>query len=209
MSKLFFVRDFFMLLGTLGAFCFAFSGLPQAWKSYKDGHSDGVAHGTILLWLLGEGMMLAYALYFYTHDYILTANYTFNFLLVSVIFKYKYWRRPVEITSRITKKVQETVIEKIICNKCGAVCEHPKCGYEGLRINHMGGYGSRQIGDGTIVKFDLCEDCMVEMFKSFKHAPEYNEAGWLGGGVVDEDGNPLDQSDDGYDFPDNNGDNPA
>lgn len=73
-------------------------------------------------------MMLAYALYFYTYDLILTANYTFNFLLVSVIFKYKYWRRPVEKTKTITKEVKETIEEKIICNKCGNVCERPDYG---------------------------------------------------------------------------------
>lgn len=87
------MKDLFMFLGTIGAFCFALSGLPQAYKSWKDGHSDGIAHGTIILWLIGESAMLAYALYFYTTDFVLTVNYTFNLLLVSIIFKYKYWRR--------------------------------------------------------------------------------------------------------------------
>jgi uncharacterized protein with PQ loop repeat len=87
------MTEFFMLLGTVGAICFALSGLPQAIKSWNDGHSDGVAHGTVWLWLIGEGMMLAYALHFYTQDWILTTNYMTNFLLVSIIFKFKYWRR--------------------------------------------------------------------------------------------------------------------
>lgn len=87
------MNEFFILLGTVGAICFALSGLPQAIKSWREGHSNGIAYGTVWLWLLGEGMMLAYALHFYVNDWILITNYTANFLLVSIIFKFKYWKR--------------------------------------------------------------------------------------------------------------------
>ena len=80
-----------LLLGTIGAICLAFSGLPQAIRSWQEGHSQGIAHGTSILWLLGEACMLAYALYFYTYDFVLISNYTLNFILVSIIFKFKYW----------------------------------------------------------------------------------------------------------------------
>lgn len=85
--------ELFLALGAFGSICFAASGLPQAIKSWRDGHSKGIAHGTVWLWLLGEGMMLAYALRFYTTDLIFIANYTANFILVSIIFKFKYWMR--------------------------------------------------------------------------------------------------------------------
>lgn len=181
------IRDLFMLLGTIGAFCFALSGLPQAYKSWKDGHSDGIAHGTIILWLIGEGMMLAYALYFYTMDFVLTVNYTFNFLLVSVIFKYKYWRRKVEITKKVTETHEVEVVEQTLCNQCGEDI-HP---YDSrLKARMSGGYNS-PIGDGIETDFDICEHCVLKMMKTFKIPAKQNEAGWLGGGVLDEDGELL------------------
>lgn len=180
-------RELFMLLGTIGAFCFALSGLPQAYKSWKDGHSDGVAHGTIILWLVGEGMMLAYALYFYTTDYVLTVNYTFNFLLVSVIFKYKYWRRKMEIKKKVTQTIEREVVEKTICNQCGEEIDpYDSC----LRARMSGGYNS-PIGDGVETYFDICEHCVLKMMQSFKIPATQNMSGYLGGDVVDEDGDLL------------------
>lgn len=87
------MEQLFLFLGTIGAICFALSGLPQAVKSWKEGHSNGIATLTIILWLIGEICMLAYAIYFYITDLVLIINYTVNFLLVSVIFKYKFFKR--------------------------------------------------------------------------------------------------------------------
>lgn len=42
------------LLGWLGCLCFTLCGIPQAWKSYKDGHSLGMTQSFIFLWLGGE-----------------------------------------------------------------------------------------------------------------------------------------------------------
>jgi uncharacterized protein with PQ loop repeat len=89
------MKDLFLYLGTFGTICLALSGLPQAILSIKDGHAKGVAQWTILLWVLGEAAMVAYALYFYRSDYILLLNYVSNFLLVLVIFKYKYLPRKI------------------------------------------------------------------------------------------------------------------
>ena len=84
---------FFKFLGIVGAICFAFSGVPQAIKSAKEGHSNGMSGLTVWFWTLGEGCMLLYGLYFYIHDLILILNYLSNFFFVSIIFKYKYWPR--------------------------------------------------------------------------------------------------------------------
>ena len=78
------------LLGLFGAVAFALSGVPQAIKSWREGHSHGVAHGTVLLWLLGEAAMLAYAVGKYTSDLILMGNYAANFVVVGVIAWFKY-----------------------------------------------------------------------------------------------------------------------
>lgn len=81
------------LIGLIGATAFALSGVPQAIRSFREGHSDGMSHGTIILWLSGEGAMLVYALGKYTSDYILICNYLANFLVVGVIAWYKYLPR--------------------------------------------------------------------------------------------------------------------
>jgi len=83
----------FTILGALGAIFFALSGLPQAVRSYRDGHSNGVLHGTIWLWLLGEACMMAYASKRYPEDYVLIGNYILNLVMVLIITKYKYWPR--------------------------------------------------------------------------------------------------------------------
>lgn len=83
----------FSIIGIIGAICFALSGLPQAIKSYKDGHSKGIATATVWLWLVGEGATLLYTYYKYPNDYILLLNYLSNVILVGIVFKYKYWTR--------------------------------------------------------------------------------------------------------------------
>lgn len=78
------------LIGMIGAICFALSGIPQAVKSIIDGHSNGISHGTIWLWLIGEFAMLSYAFGKYSNDLILIINYLANFFVVAVIAFYKY-----------------------------------------------------------------------------------------------------------------------
>jgi uncharacterized protein with PQ loop repeat len=77
------------LIGTIGAACLAASGIPQARKSIKDGHSNGVSHGLIWLWLIGEACVFLYVL-FTSFDLLLLFNYLSNFLIVSVVAFYKY-----------------------------------------------------------------------------------------------------------------------
>lgn len=78
------------LIGMVGVTCFALSGIPQAIKSIRDGHSNGISHGTIWLWLIGEFAMLDYAFVKYSNDMVLIINYLANFLVVAVIAFYKY-----------------------------------------------------------------------------------------------------------------------
>jgi len=60
----------------------------------------------------------------------------------------------------------------ILCNKCGQSCkvlidaEHTCFNMEGLRAKIRAGYGSQF--DGSILKFDLCDDCVAELIKTFK-----------------------------------------
>ena len=89
------------VVGLVGATCFALSGVPQKIKSIKDGHSDGMSHGTIWLWLIGEGAMLLYALIKYTFDFILIGNYLANFVVVAIIGLYKYKKCILKCLNRI------------------------------------------------------------------------------------------------------------
>lgn len=72
---------------------------------------------------------------------------------------------------QIIKKVQCEVeeVDKIICNKCG--CETKSSSYGGVcNVNVSGGYNSTYIADEAKYKFDLCEKCVFELMKTFKHS---------------------------------------
>lgn len=77
----------FEILGWLGSICLAICGLPQAWQSYKDKHSEGISWGFILLWTFGELFALAYV--YDKLDLPLILNYATNILILGVILYYK------------------------------------------------------------------------------------------------------------------------
>jgi len=78
------------VLGIIGAIALTFAALPQAIKSIQEGNAEGVAHGTVLLWVIGENVMLAYIICKYREDYQLLANYSLNAILTIIIARYKY-----------------------------------------------------------------------------------------------------------------------
>jgi len=82
-----------MAIGLIGMVCFSISGLPQMLKSIKEGNSEGMATGTIWLWLIGELCYIFYTLANYSSDFILMINYVLNFSIVAVIAWYKYFPR--------------------------------------------------------------------------------------------------------------------
>lgn len=74
-----------------------------------------------------------------------------------------------------TRQVEVEEIEDIICNRCGGSCKVAGMNFEGLiGIDFTGGYGSH-LGDGNRYRFDVCETCLEEWFKSFKHDPFVEE----------------------------------
>jgi len=70
-----------------------------------------------------------------------------------------------------TAKVE--VIDDIICNQCGCTLKNPHSpNFEGLVETVVeGGYASK-LGDLTRFVFSICEGCLIQMFKSFKHPPK-------------------------------------
>lgn len=82
------------ILGFLGSFFLGIHSIPQAWKSFKDGHSDGLSHGLVWLWVLGEIFMILYVLSKYgLTDPWLLGIYILNLISGSVLFKFKYFPR--------------------------------------------------------------------------------------------------------------------
>lgn len=74
-------------IGWVGSLLLAWCGLPQAYSSIKEGHSHGMAWGTIIMWLLGEICLVIYVVP--KLDWPLILNYASNILIVSVILWYK------------------------------------------------------------------------------------------------------------------------
>jgi uncharacterized protein with PQ loop repeat len=79
------MKEVFAIIGIIGAICFAISGLPQAIKSLKEGHSKGIATATVWLWLIGEAATLAYTYHRYPEDYILILNYLSNVVQIQIL----------------------------------------------------------------------------------------------------------------------------
>jgi len=75
------------LIGLTGGALLALCGLPQAFKSYQDGHSDGISYLFIFSWFLGEVLCLYYILPF--NSLPLYFNYGSNLLIAGVILWYR------------------------------------------------------------------------------------------------------------------------
>jgi len=77
----------FEIMGWLGSILLAICGAPQAIKSYKEKHSDGLSWSFILLWAFGELFALAYV--YDKLDLPLLLNYGSNILILGIILYYK------------------------------------------------------------------------------------------------------------------------
>lgn len=70
----------------------------------------------------------------------------------------------------VTEKKE--LITDCICNKCSkSLKDDQGLNYEGLvGAVGRGGYASR-IGDEVYWRFDMCEECLLELFNTFEHSP--------------------------------------
>jgi len=74
--------------GWFGGILLAICGAPQAWQSYKIGHSEGLSWGFLWMWFWGEVFVLIYVIPQLLYPLIL--NYAFNIFLAGVILWYKF-----------------------------------------------------------------------------------------------------------------------
>ena len=77
-----------MLLGWIGSLLFALCGFPQAYKCYKQKHSQGVSKLFIFMWLTGEicyiiSIWLAFGFVLW-----MMANYFCNVFFILIIIYY-------------------------------------------------------------------------------------------------------------------------
>ena len=82
-----FILGITQTFGWVYSLAFAFSAVPQALKSYREGHSRGVASGTLILWMIGEIGGLVYG--FGLKEYPILLNCSMNTIYVSIICYYK------------------------------------------------------------------------------------------------------------------------
>lgn len=78
---------------------------------------------------------------------------------------------------KVTKKIQQEieVVNDVICNKCGQSCrpsEEVPDFYGLIETSVTTGYESPALPDGMCYTFSLCEECLAELFSSFKIDPE-------------------------------------
>lgn len=73
--------------GWIYSLAFALSALPQARKSIKDGHTKGMADGTLGLWILGEIGGLIYGIGLLQWPIII--NCLMNTIFVGIILRYR------------------------------------------------------------------------------------------------------------------------
>jgi uncharacterized protein with PQ loop repeat len=75
----------------IGNLLLAVCAVPQAWASFRQGHSDGISSG--MLWLWGIGTMLALPLQVDKGIAQAVMNYNVNLFLISVIVYFKLYPR--------------------------------------------------------------------------------------------------------------------
>ncbi len=79
------------VIGWLGSFCFAICASPQAIKSIKQGHSNGVVTEFLLMWMAGSIFTMIYM--WPKQDWPILTSLFFNLLFITAIVYYKIWPR--------------------------------------------------------------------------------------------------------------------
>lgn len=80
------------MIGWIGSLLFAFCGMPQAVKTYREGHADGLDLSFLLLWTGGE-LCTLYAVLTELGTLYLIFNYVLNLMFLAVMWKYKLFPR--------------------------------------------------------------------------------------------------------------------
>lgn len=81
------------LVGLLGGLCFAYCGVPAAWKTWRSGHSLGTPIS--IAWMIVTGSILMYAYLTVLHGFnpVLTVNYSVEAISWAVVIWFHYMPR--------------------------------------------------------------------------------------------------------------------
>jgi len=82
-----------------------------------------------------------------------------------------------KISHKETVTKEEEVEDDILCNQCGLSCNNPEY-YAGIIEYKLKCSFSSILGDGNIFRFSLCEQCISDMFKTFKIPAQKTVCGW-------------------------------
>ena len=77
-----------LLIAWIGSILLAICAAPQAYASWRQGHSDGISWIFLCVWGLGEIHLALYSLYL--AEVALFLNYASNIFFISIIARYKY-----------------------------------------------------------------------------------------------------------------------
>ena len=79
------------LFGWISTLAFSICTIPQAYKSFKEGHSDGLSTSLLVLWTTGEVTGTVYGILL--NEWPLIISYGLNVLFVCVLTWYKFFPR--------------------------------------------------------------------------------------------------------------------
>jgi hypothetical protein len=79
------------VLASIGTVMAVMRGAPQAWRSWVQGHSGGLSKSMLWLWGIGSMLLIPYC---YESAHLMLPIYISNVLFVSVMLRYKYFKRP-------------------------------------------------------------------------------------------------------------------
>lgn len=80
-------------IGLLGGACFAYCGVPAAWKTARAGRSIGTPVSVAWMIVAGGVLMYLYLTALHGFDPILTFNYAVEVGSWATVVKYHYWPR--------------------------------------------------------------------------------------------------------------------
>lgn len=83
------------LASWVGTIILVIRGLPQSYKSWKDGHSKGLSAAMLWLWLMGSSLLLPHL--FLNQEWLLSSVYIANIFCVCVMLKYFYFPRRLKV----------------------------------------------------------------------------------------------------------------
>ncbi len=88
-----------IIFGWASTVCLGLGGIPQGYKSWKEGHSEGLSWGLLLLWQTGELTMLGYSIPLkgFQGSWPVFLIALVNAIVAGVILRFKLFPRKIQV----------------------------------------------------------------------------------------------------------------